>query len=89
MKDQKTGWLAWLAGIFHREQAYHRICRKCHKPIKRTHHWHAVKKGRFSSAYCVEHKNCKNPTMETPWQLAQRLGPELPFEEQLTANSRQ
>jgi len=31
--------------------------------------------------YAVEHNDCKNPMMETPRQLAMRLGPELPFDQ--------
>jgi topoisomerase IA-like protein len=79
MKEKKQSWLERLMALFNLETVHHRICRLCHKRILKTHKYRHVKVGPFWVDQ-LEHKNCANPTCETPYQLAQRLAPELPFD---------
>ncbi len=58
-----------------------RVCRKCHKLIKRHHRWHQVKIGWFSPWFCCEHWDCANP-LRDPHAVAPYVGPELPFPRQ-------
>jgi hypothetical protein len=69
-----------IFSLFGVKVEHHRFCRKCKKRIKRNHHWHQVQVGWFAPAFCLEHWDCESPQKQTPHQLAQRLGPELPFE---------
>lgn len=81
MKPRRQSWLHRLCAFIHRPDAHHRICWRCHKPIKRHEHWHQIKVGWFAPAYTVVHANCKNTTEEAPQEIAQRLEPELPFDQ--------
>jgi hypothetical protein len=80
MKEKKQTWFERLIGLFNLEEVHHRTCRLCHKRILKTHKYRHVKVGPWWVDQ-TEHKNCKNPTLETPYQLAQRLMPELPFDD--------
>jgi hypothetical protein len=86
MKPSKLAWLEWLASIFDWHIVRHRTCRLCRRRILKTDKYRHVKVGPFWVDR-VEHKDCKNPTLETPWQLAQRMGPELPFDAEIRDQS--
>jgi hypothetical protein len=79
MKEKKQTWFERLTALFDLETVHHRTCRLCHRRILKGHKYHHVKVGPFWVDK-VEHKNCANPTLETPYQIAQRLTPELPFD---------
>lgn len=79
MKEKKPSWFERLVGLFDLEPVHHRTCRLCHKRILKAQKYRHVKVGPFWVDR-VEHRNCANPTEETPYQIAQRLGPELPFD---------
>lgn len=81
MKRKKQTWRQRLEAWLNNRNEHHRICRKCHQPIKKHHRWHQLQVGWFSITYTVEHNDCKNPTMETPRERSMRMGPELPFNE--------
>jgi hypothetical protein len=78
MKEKKQSWLERLMALFNLETVHHRTCRLCRKRILKSHKYRHVKVGPFWVDR-VEHKNCTNPTCETPYQLAARLTPDLPF----------
>lgn len=79
MRERKLSWFERLIEHFSLETVHHRTCRLCHKRILRSHKYRHVKVGPFWADQ-VEHKNCANPTLETPYQLAQRLMDVLPFD---------
>ena len=78
MKRKQSVWDR-LTGLFNREHNHHRICRLCKKSIKRHHKWHQVRVGWMAPWFCCEHRDCANPTLETPFQLAERMGEDLSF----------
>lgn len=83
MKRKSDIPFSWLLDFFRRGDEHHRVCRICHKPIRRHEHWRQVRTGWFAPVYTVEHRDCKHPTIdprETPYQRAKRLEPELPFD---------
>ena len=76
--EKNLTWIDRLVGRFGLEAAHHRTCRLCHKRVLRTQKYCHVA-GLFGVDR-IEHRNCANPTMESPDQLAQHLTPELPFD---------
>jgi hypothetical protein len=79
MRERRLSWFERLIAHFSLETVRHRTCRICHKRILRAHKYRHVKVGPFLVDQ-IEHKNCANPTLETPYQLAQRLMDVLPFD---------
>ena len=79
MKEKRFSWFRRIIARFGLETVHHRTCRLCNQHILRSHKYRHVKVGPFWVDQ-VEHKNCANPTLETPYQLAQRLMDVLPFD---------
>jgi hypothetical protein len=79
MRERRLSWFERLIAHFSLETVRHRTCRICHKRILRAHKYRHVKVGPFLVDQ-IEHKNCANPTLETPYQLSQRLMDVLPFD---------
>ena len=82
MRQQEKSWRKWLTGFFGRRDNHHRVCRLCHKPIKKHERWRQVKVGWFAPVYTVEHRNCAQPAEPAQWipAVPKPNEPELPFE---------
>ena len=80
MKRKKKSWMQSISAKFGWGNSHRRVCCKCKKPITKHHRWHH--KGwhfLFIHDDRPQHNDCKNPRMETLFEVSQRLGPELPF----------
>ena len=82
MRHRKQSLLERLAAFFHHQDEHHRVCWRCHRPIKRNEHWHQIKVGWFAPFYTVEHRYCENTLQANPVQVVELLEPKLPFEEE-------
>lgn len=83
MKAKKLTFLERLFARLRPKEEHHRVCCRCHKPIRRHELWEQVRVGWFAPVYTVKHRDCKRPLRdprETPFQIAQRLTQELPFD---------
>jgi hypothetical protein len=80
MKARARSWLERIVAVFLREDRHHRICRLCHRPVKKHERWRQVKVGWFAPVYTVEHRDCTNPLAPARCVPAHPVEPELPFE---------
>ena len=92
MKRKNDIPFGWLLDFVHRLRhgdEHHRVCRLCHKPIRRHEHWRQVKVGWFAPVYTVEHRDCAHPTAISHAIPVQTVPsePELPFDGTVWAGS--
>ena len=78
MRQKQRTWFERITAFLGHRDRHHRVCRLCHKPIKKKEHWRQVQVGWFAPVYTVEHRDCKNP-LHNPAPPPD-LGPELPFD---------